>query len=119
MNDAITTCAHLKQSVADMVNEREWNKFHTLKNLAMNVSVEAAELMELFLWCESDKSLSAFEENHQAVEHELADVLIAVVAFANAANIDLAQVFERKIEEVKAKYPVALVRGKSDKYTAY
>lgn len=119
MNDTTATLALIKEHVAAMVNEREWNEFHTLKNLSMNLSVEATELMELFLWCDSDKALDVLKEKRQAVEYELADVIIAAVAFANAAGIDIASAFQEKIEEVKAKYPVELAKGSIAKYTQY
>lgn len=119
MNDIHTTIATLKDAVAAMVNEREWHHFHTLKNLAMDISVEAAELMEHFLWCDSKDSNAIFAKQQQEIEHELADVLIAAFLFANKANIDIAKAFMHKLEEIKAKYPIELSKGKSDKYTAY
>jgi len=119
MNDAITTLKQLKDHVDHMVVEREWQEFHTPKNLAMNIVAEASELMEHFLWCSTEQSPVVMAELRKEIEQELADVIIAAVAFANAAHIDIAHAFERKLQEVKDKYPVDSARGRADKYTAY
>lgn len=119
MNDTHTSIVTLKNAVEAMVQEREWDDFHSLKNISMSISVEANELMELFLWCSTEESDALFQRHQQQVKNELADVLIAVVMFAAKANIDLTQAFTYKLEEIKAKYPIELSKGKSDKYTLY
>jgi len=110
---------HLKQMVAEFVSEREWEEFHTPKNLSINIAVEAAELMEIFLWCTTEASLDILETRRADVEDEFADVLIGLVAFANAAQIDIFKAFSHKLKKTKEKYPIEAVRGKSDKYTQY
>lgn len=118
-NDQVTTIEQLKEAVRTFVDERDWNQFHTPKNLSMNVAIEAAELMELFLWISSEKSHEEVGKRRENVERECADILIALLAFANATNIDLTAVFNRKLQETKDKYPADLVFGRNDKYTAY
>lgn len=118
--DTNTTIQYLKDVAAQLVKEREWDKFHNPKNISMDISIEAGELMEKFLWAlDTKESFAALEKNRQDVEDELADILIAVVCFANVCSIDISKAFDSKIEEIKKKYPVELVRGKSEKYTHY
>ena len=109
----------MQKMVAEFVSEREWNDFHTPKNLSINISVEAAELMELFLWCTTEGSFDILAARRACVEEEFADVLIGLLAFANTAHIDIFKAFAHKLEKTKRKYPVELVRGKADKYTHY
>ncbi len=109
----------MQKMVALFVAEREWSDFHTPKNLSINIAVEAAELMELFLWCTTEGSLDILTARRACVEDEFADVLIGLLAFANAAHIDIFKAFAHKLEKTKRKYPIELVRGKADKYTHY
>ncbi len=109
----------MQQMVAEFVAEREWNQFHAPKNLSIDIAVEAAELMELFMWCTTEGSFEVLKERNQDVNDEFADVLIGLLAFANAAQIDIAKAFVHKLEKTKKKYPVETVRGRSDKYTHY
>lgn len=113
------TLKDLKKMVAEFVSEREWDQFHNPKNLSMNLAIESAELMELFMWCTTEASFNALEAHRTDVEDEFADVLIGLLAFANAAQLDVVKAFEHKLEKTKHKYPVEKVRGKSDKYTTY
>jgi dCTP diphosphatase len=115
-NDKI---AQMQEMVAEFVTEREWNQFHNTKNLSIAIAVEAAELMEHFMWCTTEASGEVFKKNREAVEDEFADVLIGLLCFANAADIDVFKAFAQKLEKTKRKYPVEVVRGKSDKYTHY
>ncbi len=118
MNDKSTTLQALKDILAPLYQEREWGQFHTPKNLSMNIVAEAAELMELFLWSTSKEYVeNELNENRQEIEQELADVVIAAITFALAADIDIAKAVENKIEIFKKKYPVALAKGRSTKYT--
>lgn len=117
MNDTQTTLATIKELVKKMVDERDWNQFHSPKNLAMKISIEANELMEHFVWATTQESYEALPmDKRQAIEDELADVIIVAMAFANACNIDIATAFALKMEEVKKKYPIDKAYGKSLKY---
>ncbi|MGE0206735.1 MAG: MazG-like family protein [Candidatus Babeliales bacterium] len=119
MNDATTTLKQLKDQVEKLVQEREWQQFHTPKNLSMAIAIEAAEVMEHFKWVKSDESYEEFEKHRLAIEDEVADTLITLLCFANRTNIDISAAFARKIEEIKKKYPIEKAKGRSDKYTTY
>ncbi len=109
----------LKNLVAQFVREREWEQFHDPKNLSCAISIEAAELMEIFRWIHSDKSYEIVDEKNTEVRHEIADVFIATLAFCVSAKIDPEKAIFEKLEEIKKKYPVEKVKGKSKKYTEY
>ncbi len=112
MDDTSTTITELKQQVDDFIRERDWHQFHTLKNISMGITIEAAELMELFLY-QNDMA----PEKQQAAAHELIDILWWTLSFANKANIDIAAAFEEKIKLNAAKYPIEKAKGKATKYT--
>ncbi len=118
--DNVSTINSLKQIAQKFVEEREWDQFHTLKNLSMDLSIESAELMEIFLWARDQEDIDkAAESKRIEMEHEVADILLALLCFCNKANIDISQAFKRKIELIAKKYPVERVKGKSAKYTEY
>ncbi len=107
-NDSNSTLQELKTQMAAFVKERDWNQFHTAKNLSMYIAVEAAELMEKFLWTTSQDSAKLLETNRQAIEEEVADVLSVLMSFANACNIDISKAFIDKMAKNAKKYPVEL-----------
>lgn len=107
----------LQEMVLEFVDERNWRQFQTPKNMSMYLSIEAAELMELFLWCESSASKACLEEKRQNVEHELADIFYWVLNFAAQNNINLSQALENKMELNRKKYPTDKARDSSKKYT--
>ena len=117
MQDEKTTIQDLKKMVTDFTDERDWAQFHNPKNLSMAIAAEAAELMEPFLWVDNAASFDEYKKNKEDVEDELVDVLHAVLAFANACNIDVTTAFETKMVKRKAKYPVEKCKGKWTKYT--
>ena len=117
MNDTKTTIQELKDKMAQFVTEREWDQFHAPKNLSMAIAAEAAELMEKFLWVDSTASRKEVDANCQEIEDELADIIMASLAFANACDIDISGAFERKLALTKKKYPIEKVKGRSVKYT--
>lgn len=112
MNDATTTLAHLKKLVDGFVKERDWHQFHTPKNISMALSVEAAELMEFFLYGEHIQP-----GKEQEVAHEMVDILWWLLSLSNRAGIDIAAAFEEKIKLNAQKYPVEKSKGKATKYT--
>jgi len=117
MNDSVTTLQELKKFCDDFVEERDWKQFHAPKNLSMAIASEAAELMELLLWCESGDSQKEVDRQRTAVEEELADIITAAFMFANMTNIDIAQAIEKKMVKNRLKYPIEKSKGKSTKYT--
>ena len=96
---------------------RDWNKFHSPKNLAIALSVEAGELLEHFQWMSDDESLTVSNEKIKKIQEEMADVLLYVIRLGDVLNIDLLHVAESKIDENAKKYPVAKSRGNAKKYT--
>lgn len=109
----------LKQEVLAFVEDREWLQFHSPKNLSMAIASESAELMDLFLWCESHDSRALPEdaECKARIEEELADIAILALQMATVTGIDLTTAIRTKIEVNSKKYPVDQCRGRSLKYT--
>jgi NTP pyrophosphatase (non-canonical NTP hydrolase) len=106
--DTLTTVGELRTAVAGFVATRNWQPFHTPKNLAMSIAIEAAELMEHFQWltAEQAQQLAADREQHAMIADELADVLIYCLSFANSANIDVSQAIRAKLERNETRFPV-------------
>ncbi|MCS7237062.1 MAG: nucleotide pyrophosphohydrolase [Thermoguttaceae bacterium] len=114
MDDQSTTLAQLREMIQRFVAERDWGQFHTPKNLAMSLAIEAAEVMEVFQWLTPEESWSLREEcpEKEALCDELADVLAYLLAISNQLNIDLASALKRKMAKNEAKYPVEEYRGR-------
>jgi dCTP diphosphatase len=119
MTDVDTTVAELRKRVLAFVHERDWEQFHSPKNLSMALAAESGELMEHFLWSESQASLAVVRDpkKRRAIEDEVADVVIYALEFANICGIDLAAAIENKMTANAKKYPVEKARGRADKYT--
>ena len=109
----------LKTRLRKFAEERDWNQFHSPKNLAMALIVEVAELVEHFQWLTEEQSQSLPDEKRAEVEAELADILIYLVRIADKLNIDLYPAALKKLELNSGKYPAGLVRGQSKKYSEY
>ena len=99
--------------------ERDWEQFHSPKNLAMALIVEAAELLEHFQWLSPEQSESLPEDKRREVELEMADIFIYLVRMCERLDVDLLQVVEDKIKINTEKYPAEKVRGSSKKYSDY
>lgn len=114
MDDTQTTLADLRELVRQFVDDRDWQQFHSPKNLAMALAVEAAELMEHFQWIDLPESreVTADEEKLTAIGEELADVLSYTLALANSLGIDIATAHRRKMVLNAEKYPADKFRGK-------
>lgn len=102
------TNGRLVAALRDFVAERDWAQFHTPENLAKSVSIEAAELLECFQW--------GSEAAQERVQDELADVLTYSHLLADRLGLDANQIVLEKLAITKAKYPIELARGRSDKY---
>ena len=109
----------LKARVRAFVAERDWERFHSPKNLAMALSVEASELVELFQWLSEDESAALDAAQRRRVAEELADVLWFLVRLSDRLDIDLLEAAGRKLAENAKKYPAEKVRGQARKYTEY
>ena len=114
INDAVTTVAELRALVLRFVDERDWRQFHTPKNLAMSVAIEAAELMEHFQWLTPEQSAGVMADAGKlhAIGEELADVTCYVLALANVLQLDLADCVARKMIRNAAKYPAGEFHGR-------
>jgi dCTP diphosphatase len=114
MPDATTTVAELREAMRQFVTEREWEPFHSPKNLVMALAAEAAELLEHFLWVENAESQRLVQdpEKRRAVADEMADVAGCLMALSNALNLDLSDAIRDKMARNKVKYPVDQYRGK-------
>lgn len=117
--DTITTVETLKKKVEDFVQERDWQQYHSLKNLSMDIAIEAAELMELFVWVDGKDSTQILETKNQEVQEEVADIAFALLNFCNRAGIDLSQAMQQKMALNAQKYPLSKSKGKSSKYTEF
>ncbi len=107
----------LADAVREFGHARDWHQYHTPKNLAAALIVEAAELLEPFQWLTAEESLNLSPDKHEAVRQEMADVLLYLISMANCLNIDLLQAAEDKLAINARKYPVELARGSAKKYT--
>jgi NTP pyrophosphatase (non-canonical NTP hydrolase) len=109
----------LRARINTFIAERDWEQFHTPKNLAMAMIVEAAELVEQFQWDTPKESQQLSPEKREAVAHELADTFVYLLRIAEMLEIDLLDATNKKIALNAQKYPVEKVKGSNTKYTAY
>jgi len=109
----------LRDKLRVFAGERDWDQFHSPKNLSMALMVEAAELMEHFQWLTETQSAELSPEVKQAVGEELADILLYLVRLSDKLGIDLREAALLKLEKNAAKYPAAQVRGSAKKYSDY
>ncbi len=110
---------NLRNKINQFVNERDWAQFHTPKNLAMAMIVEAAELVEQFQWDTPQESQQLSAEKREAVSHELADTFVYLLRLAEVLKIDLIDATNEKIKLNVLKYPVEKAKGSNAKYTQY
>ncbi len=108
---------HLKNRLRYFAQARDWEQFHSPKNLAMALSVEVAEIVEHFQWLTEEQSRSLPEKKLKEVETELADTLIYLVRLADKLDIDLLKAAQDKIEGNEQRYPVDKAKGNAKKYT--
>lgn len=114
--DDLITISNLKNEVEDLVSKRDWQKYHSAKNLAVSISLEAAELLEHFLWDSLEESQETFIKKKSEITNEMADIVIGVLALCNRFEIDFSPIVLAKINEIKTKYPVDKSKGKKTKY---
>ena len=107
----------LKRKVLAFRDQRDWAQYHSPKNLAEGLSVEAGELLEHFLWIDAEQSRRLTSEQKQQVAAELADVLVFLIYLSQELGIDLFAAAEHKLEDNARKYPIDKARGSHKKYT--
>jgi NTP pyrophosphatase (non-canonical NTP hydrolase) len=107
----------LKSAIKEFIKERDWEQYHAPKNLAMALSVEAAEIVEIFQWKKPKDRLS--DEEQEALRQEIGDVLVYLLELADKYEIDIVEAAKYKLTLNQKKYPADLARGKAEKYTEY
>ncbi|MBN1912561.1 MAG: nucleotide pyrophosphohydrolase [Pirellulales bacterium] len=114
MDDSKTTIGQLREMVQAFVDRRDWRQFHSPKNLAMSLAIEAAELMEHFQWLTVEQSRDVADQPEKLAEvaDELADVLCYALAMANELGFDLSSAVESKMAKNESKYPADEYRGR-------
>jgi NTP pyrophosphatase (non-canonical NTP hydrolase) len=115
----VSDLEEIKLKVRHFADQRDWNQFHSPKNLVMALGVEAAELSEIFQWLTEEQSGQLSEEMRARVADEIADVQVYLVRLADRLEIDIASSVTAKMKKNEAKYPAELVRGSSKKYSEY
>ena len=116
---AIRDLAELRDRLRTFARERDWEQYHSPKNLAMALIAEAAEIVEHFQWLTEKESENLPLDKRSPVADELADVLVHLVRLADKLDIDLLVAVSDKIKRNEAKYPVSRVKGSARKYTEY
>jgi NTP pyrophosphatase (non-canonical NTP hydrolase) len=116
---AVGDLARLRALVREFVDERDWDQFHSPKNLASALTVEAAELLEHFQWLRDGRAEELGPDKVVQVRHEMADVLVYLVRLADKLDVDLLAAVQEKMVLNRAKYPAEQVRGDARKYYEY
>ena len=106
----------IKKIIREFASERNWDKYHTPKNLSMALSVEASELVEIFQWLTQEESKNIDSKDIQSVKDEVADILIYLIRIADKLDIDLEEAILEKIKKNGKKYPVELSKDNAVKY---
>jgi len=109
----------LRLRLRRFADERDWEQFHSPKNLAMALSVEAAELVEIFQWLTEEQSAALDDTCRRRAADELADVLVYLVRLADRLGVDLLRAAASKVADNERKYPAGQVRGQARKYDEY
>ncbi|HAK50703.1 MAG TPA: nucleotide pyrophosphohydrolase [Gammaproteobacteria bacterium] len=107
----------LKLKQREFADERDWEQFHSPKNLAMALSVEVAEIVEILQWLSEEESQSLTDEQRLEMQDEIGDVMNYLVRLADRLDIEPVQAAMQKIEKNRIKYPVETAKGTSAKYT--
>jgi NTP pyrophosphatase (non-canonical NTP hydrolase) len=109
----------LRDAISTFIEERDWEQFHSPKNLAMALSVEASEIVEHFQWLTEEQSKDLPPEKLAEVREEIGDVMIYLTELADKLGIDPVEAAKSKVAINEQKYPAKLVRGNASKYTEY
>jgi len=115
----IMNISEIQNQLKKFAIERDWEQFHTPKNLAMALSVEASELVEIFQWLNVEESNSPDQRQIKKINNEVADIAMYLLRFCSVLGIDLEKAIESKLERNAEKYPVNLSKGNAQKYNQY
>lgn len=109
----------IRETQRSFVKERDWEKFHSPKNLVMALAGETGELLEIFQWLSEKESFEIMKDSKkgEAVRHELADIFYYLCRLTDLLGVDLEKAFWEKLELNKKRYPASLVKGTAKKYT--
>lgn len=120
MSDDSATVSQLRQAVQVFVDERDWRQFHSPKNLAMSLAIEAAELMEHFQWLDADEAQARGRDpaRRGEIADEIADVCCYLLSLVNALDLDLSDAVRHKLLKNAKKYPADEFRGRSERRDA-
>jgi len=116
---AVKDLCEVKNRLLKFRRERDWEQFHDPKNLAEAISIEAAELLEIFLWKNIENSRDLTKNEIKRVSEEISDIFIYMIFFCEELNIDLLKEVMQKMEINAKKYPVEKAKGNSEKYTKF
>lgn len=111
--------SRLKDDLRKFAKKRDWDKFHSPKNLSMALAVEASELLEHFQWLTENESAHLDREALSAIEQEIADVQIYLIRLADKLGVDISTAVRRKMQLNESRYPARLVKGSAKKYSRY
>ncbi|MCW1296506.1 MAG: nucleotide pyrophosphohydrolase [Candidatus Parvarchaeota archaeon] len=119
--DSKSTIEDLKEIVKNFRDKRRWLKYHNPKDLAISISIEASELLELFQWRNSISAREAkrYKKLMAGIRDEIADILIYTLSFSDILDIDLSKVVHDKIKRNERRFPAKKWREKSDEYLGY
>ena len=117
MDNPMDSLEELKLNLRSFAHERDWEQYHSPKNLVMALSGEVGELVEHFQWLTAEESEALSEEKLQAVAEEIADVQLYLIRLADRLNVDILTASRRKIQLNALKYPVNKCKGLKQKYT--
>jgi dCTP diphosphatase len=115
----MTNLMALRDALRQFAGERDWEKFHSPKNLSMALAAETGELVEKFQWMSEEASCSLTSTLRQEIGEEVADVLLYLLLLADKCDIDLMDAAEQKLQKNRMRYPADKVRGSSRKYSDY
>lgn len=107
----------LCEKINSFAEERDWDQFHSIKNLSMALSVESSELLEIFQWMTEDQSNNLSDKDLNKAKEELADIFVYLVRISSKLDVDLFEVASSKIKKNAEKYPVEKAKGNAKKYT--
>ncbi|RKX37325.1 MAG: nucleotide pyrophosphohydrolase [Thermotogae bacterium] len=119
--DSKTTIEELKETVKKFCEERDWDQFHNAKDLAIALSIEVSELLEIFRWKSLDEIEQLFldDKKRGKIEDEMADIFYFLLRIAQKYGVDLSRSLEKKMDKNKNRYPIEKARGSNKKYNEF
>ncbi len=117
--DKETHIEELKEKVKDFCEKRDWDQFHNIKELAIDLSIEVSELLELFRWQNPEEIKETMKNKREADEDEVADAMFDLLRIAQMNNIDLSEALDKKLEKTAKNYPVEKAKGSIKKYNEF